>query len=210
MSGYTSLLTNKVNMNFLTDPSTLLLEIKETMILDCSDIAGIVEDHAQELFFAPVLGVYRPNNHKPLFTSHEILFTHESAYEFFPEIVSPSFAPGKGRELGTFQYAGQVGQRINWREAIENPINVYNELGRLVLKATENRGGFIFNPGPEIYTRQFIIDMTKYFIYDAVPWGETEQVLSEMSTYTAKDVDIESTVKNLLSKLHTKIGRAHV
>jgi hypothetical protein len=185
-------------MNFLIDPNSLLMEIKETMILDCSDIVSVVEEFANELFLSPVLGVYRPNNHVPLFTSHEPLFTHKDAFEFFPEISSHYIA--SNRKKGAFQQ-GQVGTPIGWREAVENKINVYNVLGNLVLKATDRRDNFSFNPGPNVYTRQFVYDLTKYFIYKAVPWGETDQVVLDTSLYTIEDMDIEATFENILSRL---------
>lgn len=168
------------------------------MILDCSDIVSIVEEFASELFLSPVLGVYRPNNHVPLFTSHEPLFTHKDAFEFFPEISSHYVASNKKK--GSTQQ-GQVGKPIGWREAVENKINVYNAIGNLVLKANDRRDGFNFNPGPNVYARQFVFDMTEYFIYKAVPWGETEQVVLDTSSYTIEDLDIEATFENLLSRL---------
>ena len=186
-------------MNFLTDPNSLLMEIKETMILDCSDIVGIIQEYANELFLSPVLGVYRPNNHVPLFTAHDTLYTHESAFEYFPEISSKTFAFGKGKN--TLLCTGQVGTPIKWRDAVENQVNVYNASGNLVLKANDKRNRFCFNPGPEVYANQFVLDLTKYFVLKAVPWGETDQVVLDTSSYTNEEVDVWSTFENTLSNL---------
>lgn len=190
MNGFMSSLINNTKNNFVVAPHELL-EPKETMVIDGQQLCYAIHDYAEELFVEPELGVFKKNSCDPLITAYEKLYTHPNAYEFFPEITSPVFThtqdPRKAAAM--MEYQGEVGKRVTWREAIENPINVYNSVGRLLLKSNESRTNLLFNPGCKVYTNRFVSDLARYAILQTTSWGDETAVHTEMEKYLGRGVD---------------------
>lgn len=187
MNNYFSSLTKEMKTDFIVNPG-LLLQVKQVLALDAISCCCILEQHANQLFFPPVDGVYLKNSNLPLFTAHEELFTHDDAYEFFPEISSSIFDTNLVRikaQLPT------VGKKINWRQAVEQKINVYNKNGRLLLRSNQNRDDLIFNPNSTIHCFKFVKDIINYSMLQATAWGDESTVLQDIDIYKEEDVDID-------------------
>lgn len=190
------------NMNFITEPHLLLLEVKETFIADSFDISEIISPYASDLFIEPSLGVYRKNCPFPLFLANEKLYTHQDTFDFFPEIGSKFVSKMLNFDnVIEHLHVGQVGKTINWRQAVEENINVYNAKGQLIFRADDNRDGLVFNPGPDSFVNQFVLDLTKYFVYKDLPWSTVESTISYIKTYFKNTLNVEIHLESILGKL---------
>ena len=197
MNGFMSSLINNNKPNFIVEPG-FLLETRDTLLFDGSGILGNIKAQANELFFPPEGGAYRRDNPVALFNTHQALYTHTDTYEFFPEISasvfeieSIDFTKQPMKRKNNYNKNVTVGKRITWREAIENPINVYDSAGRLLLKAYEKRDNLIFNPDATMFALQFILDFVEYAILEATSWGNKYNVIKRIESYKRDDVCVD-------------------
>ena len=175
MNGFMSSLTKTKHGNFIVEPSTLL-EIKKSAIFDARDVEDAMDDIARRCFPSPENGIYLKGNNKPLFTAYETLYTHEKEFDYFPEISTPVFDFTNPGNKNT------VGVKINWRQAVENQIPVYNKSGVLVLKARNNRHNLIPNPNGSIFTRELVRACFDSLAMESTAWGDSTHCFDNLET----------------------------
>jgi hypothetical protein len=206
MNSFMTSLSKNVKPHFIANPMDLL-ETKATFIVDGRVYVDSFEQFADQLFQCPEAGVYRPWDTKPLFTPHEPLFTHRNTHEYFPEIAEPVFnAAGTVMEAQRRGIRKQllvsqtVGQRIDWRDAVNHQINVYNASGRLLLKGSQPRHNIKlkYNPGPEIFALRFLVDLIELLMLEATCWGDPTQVRIKMAEYVNNGVDFDQMIKHAI------------
>lgn len=205
MNSFMTSLSKNVKPHFISNPMDLL-ETKSTIIMDGRVYVDSFEQFAETLFEEPAPGVYRPWDVTPLFTPHEELFTHHDTHEYFPEISEPVVNPmdtvlqAKRRGIQLALNVRQtVGERIDWRDAVNQQVNVYNRQGRLLLKRTQRRDHSLrlkFNPGPQIHALRFLVDLVELLVLEATCWGDPLQVRNKMQEYTKRDLDFDLVVKH--------------
>lgn len=199
-------LSKNVKPHFIANPMDLL-ETRASILLDGRSYVESYQQHAHELFESPRQGVYMPWETKPLFTIYEELFTHRDTHEYFPEIAEPVF-----NDIGVvmnaqrqgihkkFQVAQTVGKRIDWRDAVNQQVNVYNKQGRLLLnhRQDRNRLKLVFNPGPEVFALKFLVDLVEMIVLEATCWGDATQVKIKMQSYMSKNLSFDQTLRNAI------------
>lgn len=197
-------LSKNVKPHFISNPIDLL-ETKATIIMDGRVYVDCYEQFAETLFQSTESGVYRPWDTTPLFTPHEELYTHKDTHEYFPEITEPVMrdigSVMKARRRGipmALNVRSTVGERIDWRDAVNQQVNVYNKHGRLLLKKTQSRHNIklLFNPGPEIFALRFLVDLVELLVFEATCWGDPLQVKSKMMSYVNNNVDFDNLIKH--------------
>lgn len=179
MNASTSSRFNFLNMNtkvdFVVEPYKLL-ESACVHIFDVNDFIENLTDLVANFVESPARGAYYKNDFKPFILASEVLYTHKDTFEFFPEIKEPIMDR-------YFRKTKTVGTRITWMQAFENPINVYNSEGRLLLKPDSNRNNFYFGSTPLLYRTKVILDLIKLVVMTEVKWGDTAEVLNEVKSY---------------------------
>lgn len=191
MNDFTLLHTSAMNNDFVTDPASLL-ESKDAIVIDAISLIETIKDAASSLFMSPDQGVYTKSSIEPIMRPYDVLYTHKETHEFFPEIGSPVFSTNASGL--SFRTADSVGQKINWRQAIENNINVYSRSGRLLLKATDSRNNFIFNPTPTLFASRFVLDIAEFVLMESTNWGNTESIQKNIEKYKLEEVEVEKLV----------------
>lgn len=205
----TSLIKN-VNPDYITAPEDLL-ETKASILADGRPFLDVFNQAAHELFQSTQAGAYLPWDTEPLFTAYEELYTHRDTYEYFPEIAEPVMRSMgdvmEARRRGisvNLQVKATLGDRINWRDAINTPINVYNKEGRLLLKKTQHRDemDLRFNPGPEIFSLRFMMDIVEHTVLSNVRWGEPQRVEDNIRKYINPEASLVAVVNYGQKILH--------
>ncbi len=179
MNAFTSSRFSFINMSnkqdFVVEPFKLL-ETTALHVIDVNDVYESLTEIAENFFVRPERGAYQLTDHLPFILANEVLYTHPETYEFFPEI-GEQIVSQKGRKLGI------VGRRISWIEAFENPINVYNEKGRLLLKPNSDRKNFFFGSSSQVYKTKFLVDYIKFIVLTETKWGDTEKIVEDIKSY---------------------------
>lgn len=204
MNSFMTSLIKNVKPDFIVSPQDLL-ETKETIILDSRAYSSAYEEIARSIFQEPQHGAYLLWTTKPLFTAYEKLYTHKDTHEYFPEITSRVVRPFsevfhaqlRGKNITNTHVRETVGDRINWRDAVENQINVYNESGRLLLNKSQNRSNLrlVFNPGPEINSLNFLLDLVEVVVLEATNWGDPNPVKEKIRSYLLHGIDLDAAIK---------------
>jgi hypothetical protein len=175
-------------MDLIANPADLL-EAKRTIVLDMSFLREHIATEARQLFHEPISGVYLKNKRAPLFTAHEALYTHPQSYKLFPEIAQPVYH-------GLQRVKEHVGDRIDWRQAVNNQVNVYNAEGVQLLSARSKRSDsyLVYNPGPEIFASDFILEVIRMFVLENTHWGDHNSALIDIHDMLLDDVDVSTAV----------------
>lgn len=211
MNSFMTSLSKNVKPHFISNPMDLL-ETKASILLDCREYVVSYEQSAGHLFQPVDQGVYLPWSTRPLFTPYEELYTHRDTHEYFPEIsesvVNPIGFVMHAQRRGVMKPIAvrqTVGDRIDWRSAVEQQVNVYNSAGRLLIPATTNRNRMklLFNPGPEIHAQRFMMDLVELLVLEATCWGDSNQVKIKMGEYIRNRIDVDFVVKQAV-EMHSE------
>lgn len=199
-------LSKNVKPHFVSNPADLL-ETKSTLILDARSFIDGYKQWADTLFQAPERGAYLPGETKPLFTPYDVLYTHRDTHEYFPEIgetvvntVGTVLEAQRRGRMVPIHVRQTVGDRIDWRDAVEKQINVYSREGRLLISSTRNRATMhmLFNPGPTLFANRFIADLANIMMLEATCWGDSTQVKAQMREYLNESVCIEACTREAI------------